>query len=158
MRKLDEVVRLLRAQIILSNEALEKLKALKKILQDAHQGVNVMTAVQALEPVLLELGKLEKQKQAFLAKEKASMMRAYIARLPQSEEREIVVHLFHRVQEFEETLSREITAARLLLERAKKYVDFHINVMTKTVASDIYTQGAAESEERRGIKMFDSSV
>ena len=66
--------------------------------------------------------------------------------------------LLHRVQEFEEALGREIEAARLLLERGKKYVDYHINVMTRTVASETYTQDAANKESRREIKMFDSSV
>ena len=42
--------------------------------------------------------------------------------------------------------------------RGKKYVDYHINVMTRTVASETYTQDAANKESRREIKMFDSSV
>ena len=85
-------------------------------------------------------------------------MRVFISRLPYTEEREILIHLFHRTQDFEQSLQGDIASARLLLERGKKYVDFHINVMTRTVANDTYTQEAAESGSRRGVRMFDSSV
>ena len=155
---MDEAVRLLRAQILLSNKCLEKIKALKAVLQAENKGANIVTAVQSLEPVLLELGKLEKEKRDFLHKQSARDMRVFISRLPYTEEREILLHLFHRAQEFEQSLQGDIASARLLLERGKKYVDFHINVMTRTVANDTYTQEAAESGSRRGVKMFDSSV
>ena len=155
---MDEAVRLLRAQIILSNECLEKVKALKETLQAEDKGANIMSAVQAVEPALSDLGKLAKKKTEFLQTRKIATMRAFIAQSPPGETREIVVHLLQRVQILEEALGQEIAAARLLLERGKKYVDFHINVMTRTVASDTYNHEAAESESRREIKMFDSSV
>ena len=155
---MDEVVRLLRAQILISNRALEKLKAIKETIQAENKGAHIVAAVQAMEPVLLELGKLEKQKQAFLQGRKLSSVQAVLAQEPASEAREIAVHLLHRAQEFEESLTREVAATRLLLEKGKQYVDFHINVLTRTVASDTYNQDAAESESRREIKMFDSSV
>ena len=155
---MDEVVRLLRAQILISNRALEKLKAIKETIQAENKGAHIVAAVQAMEPVLLELGKLEKQKQVFLQGKNVSSVQAVLAQEPASEAREIAVHLLHRAQEFEESLIREVAATRLLLEKGKQYVDFHINVLTRTVASDTYNQDAAESESRREIKMFDSSV
>lgn len=155
---MDEAVRLLRAQILLSNNCLEKIKALKKVLQAENKGANIMEAVQSLEPALLELTKLEKSKRDFLHMQSARDMRVFIDRMPRSAEWEILLHLFHRTQEFEESLKLEIASAKHLLEQGKKYVDFHINVMTRTVANDTYTQEAAESGSRRGVKMFDSSV
>ena len=155
---MDEAVRLLRAQILLSNKCLEKIKALKAVLQAENKGANIVAAVQSLEPALLEMGKLEKGKRDFLNKQGAKDMRVFINRLPYTEEREILLHLFHRTQEFEHSLQENIASAKMLLERGKKYADFHINVMTRTVANDTYTQEAAESGSRRGVKMFDSSV
>ena len=155
---MDEAVRLLRAQILLSNQCLEKIKALKDTLQAEDKGANIIAAVQSLEPALLDLGKLEKEKRDFLHKQSARDMRTFIGRMSSSEEWEILVHLFHRTQEFEASLRREIAAARLLLERGKKYVDYNVNVMTRTMASNIYNQEAAENSGRREIKMFDSSV
>lgn len=154
----DEAVRLLRAQILLSNKCLEKIKALKKVLQAENKGTSLVAVVQSLEPALLELAKLEKNKREFLQKQNAPDMRTCISRMPFSEEREILMHLFHRTQEFEFSLKRELAAAELLLEKGKQFVDYHINIMTRTVASDTYNQEAAESESRRGIRMFDSSV
>ena len=155
---MDEAVRLLRAQILISNTCLEKLKAIKATIQSENKGANIAIAVQDMEPVLLELGKLEKRKQEFLQKRKASSVQAVLAKEPESTTREIAVHLLHRAQEFEDSLVREVASTRFLLEKGKKYVDFNITVMTQTVASDIYNQDAAESESRREIKMFDSTV
>lgn len=155
---MDEAVRLLREQVLLSNQCLEKIKALKEVLQAENKGANIVAAVQSLEPALLEIAKLEKKKRDFLQKQSAKDMRTFISQMPPSEAWEILVHLFHRVQEFEQSLHREIIAATLLLEQGKKYVDYNINIMTRTMASNIYTQEAAESESQRGIKMFDSSV
>lgn len=155
---MDEAVRLLRAQVIISNKCLEKLKAIKSTIQAESKGAGIVAAVQEMEPALLELGKLTKKKQEFLAARQASTMQVVLSREPDSEAREVAVHLLHRAQEFEETLAREVAATQLLLEKGKQYVDFHINVLTRTVASDTYNQDAAESESRREIKMFDSSV
>ena len=155
---MDEAVRLLRAQILISNTCLEKLRAIKKTIQAENKGADIAAAVQDMEPALLELGKLEKRKQEFLTQCKASSMQAVLASQPDSEKRELAVHLLHRAQEFEESLVREVAATRFLLEKGKKYVDFNINVMTRTMASETYNQDAAESESRREFKMFDSSV
>ena len=155
---MDEVVRLLREQILISNRCLEKLKAIKNTIQAENKGANIVAAVQEMEPVLLDLGKLEKQKRAFLQGKKSSSLKAVLAKITDSEARGIAVHLLHRAQEFEDTLAREVMATRLLLEKGKQYVDFHINVLTRTVASDTYNQDAAAGESRREIKMFDSSV
>lgn len=155
---MDEAVRLLRAQILLSNKCLERIKALKKVLQAENNGADIVTVVQSLEPALLELTKLEKNKRDFLKRQGAKDMRTVISRLTPDESWEILVHLYHRTQEFEVSLKQELANTSLLLERGKEFVDYHINIMTRTVASDIYTQAAAESESRRGVKMFDSSI
>jgi len=156
--EMDEVVRLLRAQILISNKCLEKIKAIKNTLQAENKGADIVAAVQDMEPALLELGKLEKQKKDFLLHHKTTTLQAVLAKEQDSEARDVAVHLLHRAQEFEASLTREVMATRLLLEKGKQYVDFHINVLTRTVASDTYNQDAAESESRREIKMFDSSV
>ena len=103
---MDEAVRLLRAQILLSNQCLEKIKALKDTLQAEDKGANIIAAVQSLEPALLDLGKLEKEKRDFLHKQSARDMRTFIGRMSSSEEWEILVPLFHRTQEFEASLRR----------------------------------------------------
>ncbi len=155
---MDEVVRLLRAQILISNKCLEKIKAIKAALQAENKGANIVPAIQEMESVLLELGRLEKQKVAFLHKCGASTLQAVLEKIPNSEAKGVAVHLLHRAQEFEDPLRSEVESTRLLLEKGKQYVDFHVNVLTRTVASETYNQDAAESESRREIKMFDSSV
>ena len=50
-------------------------------------------------------------------------------------------------------------AAQAQLEQGKAFVDFHINIMNQTVASDTYTKpGGGSPELLRGRKMFDTNV
>ncbi len=84
---MDEVVRLLRAQILISNTCLEKLKAIKTTIQAENKGANIAAAVQDMEPALLEMGKLEKRKQEFLTRQKLSSLQAVLASQPHSAER-----------------------------------------------------------------------
>ena len=48
---MNDAIRLLRAQLLLSEECLERLAAVKKALQENTDGTEVTASVQALEPV-----------------------------------------------------------------------------------------------------------
>ncbi|MBQ1868678.1 flagellar export chaperone FlgN [Selenomonas sp.] len=156
---MDEAVKLIRTQLLLSTECLERLQAIKKALKENSAGEGVTEAVRAIEPTLLKLGQLEKAMQAFLEKTGKKRMTAYAASMPDSVERDAVMRLLARIQGLDERLQRELASTQALLKRSKEFVDFHINVMTQTAANDTYAPpGAPEVENRRGIKMFDANV
>lgn len=156
---MSDAIKLLHAQKMLGTECLEKLKTVKKALQEPGNGVSVTRAVQAMEPVLTKLSKLEKLHEEFLAKSGKKRLTAYAAELPNSGERDSVMQLLSEVQELEKRLQKELASAQALLKRKKEFVDFHINVMTQTAANETYAPpGASEVENRRGVKMFDANV
>lgn len=156
---MNDAVKLARAQMTLGTECLENLQAIKKALQENSNGKGVAHAVQAMEPALSRLGRLEKLKADFLAKSGKKHLAAYAAAIPDSEERAVVMRQLHELREMEERLQKELAATQALLKRSKEFVDFHINVMTQTAANDTYAPpGASEVENRRGIKMFDANV
>ena len=156
---MNEVVKLLRTQLMLSTECLEKLQAIKTALKENSAGKGVTEAVQAIEPTLAKLGQLEKLTREFLELTGKKRMTAYAASMPDSVERDAVMRLLSRIQGLDERLQRELASTQALLKRSKEFVDFHINVMTQTAANDTYAPpGAVEVENRRGIKMFDANV
>ena len=110
-------------------------------------------------PILNKLDLLDKRKREFLQQAGKMRMTAYAADGPDSEERDTVLHLLQKVHQSEDQLRRELSSTKELLKRSKHFVDFHINVITQTAANDTYVPpGAAEFENRRGIKMFDTNV
>lgn len=156
---MNEAVKLLRAQMLLSTECLEKLRAVKKALRDTSNGLGVNAAVQALETPLAKLGQIAKLQDKFLQEAGNKRMTAYAASMPDSVERDAVMRLIARVQGLENEMQKELASTQALLQRSKDFVDFHINVMTQTAANDTYAPpGAAEVENHRGIKMFDANV
>lgn len=156
---MNDAVKLIRAQMQLSAECLERLRAIKTALQENSNGMGVTDAVQAMEPTLARLGKLEELKEEFLSKNGKKRLTAYAAAITDAEERAIVMRLLSKVRETEESLRKELKSTQALLKRSKEFVDFHINVMTQTAANDTYAPpGASEVENRRGLKMFDANV
>ena len=156
---MNDATRLLRAELLLNQECLDRLQQLKHILQENTAGAKVTEAAQAILPTLARLNKLDRRKREFLQQVGKARMTAYVADQPDTEERDTVLHLLQKVHQSEDRLRQELTAAKELLKRSKQFVDFHINVMTQTAANETYVPpGTAELENRRGIKMFDTNV
>ena len=156
---MNDASRLLRAELLLSQECLDKLQRLKHALQENTAGAETAEAAQAMLPALNKLNLLDKRKREFLQRAGKTRMTAYVADWPDTEERDTVLHLLQKVHQSEDQMRRELSSTKELLKRSKQFVDFHINVMTQTAANDTYVPpGAAEIENRRGIKMFDTNV
>ena len=156
---MNDAIRLLRAELLLTQECLDRLQRIKKILQKNTDGAEVAVEVQAIQPILAKLNLLDTRKREFLQREGKMRMTAYAAEQPDSVERTTVLHLLQKVQQAERTMRKELDDARELLKRSKQFVDFHINVITQTAANDTYAPpGTAELENRRGVRMFDANV
>ena len=156
---MNDAIRLLRAELLLMQECLDKLQRIKVILQENTNGAEVEAAVQAIQPILAKLSLLDTRKREFLQRVGKTRMTAYAADQPDSVERNTVLHLLQQVQRSERSMRKELDDAKELLKRSKQFVDFHINVITQTAANDTYVPpGAAELENRRGVRMFDTNI
>ena len=156
---MNDAIRLLQAELQLNQECQAQLQELKRILQENTDGAEVTEVAQGILPTLNKLNLLDKRKREFLQRVGRTRMTAYAADRPDSEERDTVLHLLQKVHQSESQMRRELDSTKELLKRSKQFVDFHINVMTQTSANDTYVPpGAAELENRRGIKMFDTNV
>ena len=142
---MNDAIRLLRAELLLMQECLDKLQRIKVILQENTNGAEVEAAVQAIQPILARLSLLDTRKREFLQRVGKTRMTAYAADQPDSVERNTVLHLLQQVQRSERSMRKELDDAKELLKRSKQFVDFHINVITQTAANDTYVPpGAAE--------------
>ena len=156
---MNDAIRLLRAELLLTQDCLDKLQRMKTILQENTDGAEVEATVQAIQPILAKLNLLDTRKREFLQRVGKTRMTAYVAEQPDSVERNTVLHLLQKVQQAERTMRKALDDVRELLKRSKQFVDFHINVITQTAANDTYVPpGMAELENRRGVRMFDANV
>ena len=156
---MDDAIRLLRAELLLTQDCLGKLQRIKLILKENTDGAEVESAVQAIQPILSRLNLLDTRKSEFLQRVGKARMTAYVGDQPDSVERNTALQLLQQVQQSERTMRKDLDDAKELLKRSKQFVDFHINVITQTAANDTYVPpGTAELENRRGVRMFDANV
>lgn len=156
---MNDAIRLLWAERLLNQECLDRLQDLKHALQENTDGAEVTEVAQAIQPTLNKLKLLEKRKHEFLQQAAKTSMIDYGMDQSDIKERDTVLQLLQNVHQGESQMRRELDSTKELLKRSKQFVDYHINVMTQTAANDTYVPpGAAEIENRRGIKMFDTNV
>lgn len=157
--QIKDAIALLRQQLLLSTGCLEKFRALKEALQRSSSGVGVTAAVQALEPSLGELSRLEAGQREFLAKTCAESLAGFVEARPGSVERDVALRLLAKVQKMGAELQQQIESSKALLSRSKSYIDFNVNLLNGTAADATYgrpnTQGVEPLRER---KMFDANA
>lgn len=153
-----ETVALLRKQLLLGNSCVDWLRALKEALIH-NNGVEITGAVQALEPALGDYARLEEAQAAFLKRQGKPHLSAFVASQPDSVERDVAFRLVGKVAALSRRLQEDIALDRELMQRSKKYIDFHVNLMSGVQAGTIYSApGGPGRDGGRERKMFDSSV
>ena len=156
---MKEIIEILRQELILCGEIDKLFAEMKNILQEQTSGSGVSEATHKLEGLMARLGQLEKRGLEKLAALGQPSMAVYLAAEPDSPAQSMALTLCGRVEEALQRLKNELAENQELLNRAKKFIDFNINVMTQTAADSTYappkrTAGAGQ----RGLKMFDQSV
>ena len=153
-----DAVALLRKQLLLGHNCLEKLQVLKEALLHS-KGAEITGAVQALEPAMGEYGRLEIEQRSFLKMTGHSRLTAFVASQPDSVERDVAFRLVDKVTAIGRQLREGIAISQDLMQRSKEYIDFHVNLMSGVRAGTIYSApGGPGRNGGRDREIFDSSV
>lgn len=151
--------KLLQAELQLLAESLTELENIKQALTENPSGAGVKEAVASLETTLSRLSLLEKRKEELLQKVGKATLKDYLLSDKAAAEQIPAINLINKIHGLEDKLKKELKTTRELLDRSKKFVDFHINVITSTEASVTYApSGTGEGMENRKVKMFDANV
>lgn len=157
--RLQAIAAILKEELLCGTEAAKAVAKLRETLQKNPSGKGVTDDVKALETALQKLGALAKRTDAFLAQAGAKRLLDAVQALPPSPLREGVHRLAIRAAQQQRALQTAVATADSLLEKSRGFIEFHVNLMTQTAASDTYTPpGASEAELRRGRRMFDANV
>lgn len=156
---MTEAEKLLQAELQLLAGGLIELENIKTALTENSSGVGVKEAVNSLETTLSRLALLEKRKEELLQRTNKATLKDCLLSGKKENEQTSVIKLINKIHGLKEKLKKELKTTRELLDRSKKFVDFHINVITSTKASVTYAPSGEDGAlENRKVKMFDANV
>ena len=155
---MKDIIRILRQQLVLCQQ-LNSIVHQQRELLKGHGAADTSGFAKKMEPLLLELGKLDKQQKQQLAQGSARTMAELLGCQPASVERSLANQLLHKVQQSMQDSKAVGQQIYLLLQRNQEFIDYNINVMNQTSADVTYTPpGAANLQAMRQKKMFDTSI
>ena len=152
---------LLKAEYLCGREIAQAVETLQKTLLESTSGKGVREEAKALEVLLQKLAKIGQHTDAFLHAARKDSLAAVLAAAPPSPPREKALLLASRAAEQQHALKSSLAAAQGLLEKSRGFIEFHVNLLNQTVASDTYAPpggSGSESELRRGRRMFDANI
>lgn len=155
---MDKVIKILREQMILCRRLIDIFNGLNTAFKNNTSGLDITSSVQAMEPIMKDLSKNDIKIQEFLKSEKVNDLKTFIESQPDSIERNVADRLINQVSNLQNQLRHKTVMAASLLVNSKAFIDFNLNVITQTRASNTYGPPGTEMEHERKIRIFDANV
>jgi len=155
---MKEIVSVIRSEILILKEILEKIAALKEAIKLADDAKEVKTLAKETEGLLSKLSETADLKENFLTEHNENSIEEYLEAQRLSETREVVMRLFRQAKESETELAKEISITKELLKRSSAFVDFRMNVIAGVKADATYGSPAQNQGNIATKKMFDANV
>lgn len=157
---MDKAIKLLREQMIICSRLNELFTELNNALKESRSGSDVTSSVQSIEPLMKNLSDNDNKIKEFLESIKVPSLKALIEAQPGGTERDVANSLLNKVWNLQKRLRHQITNVARLLVNSKSFIDYNINVMTQTVASNTYGPMGSNNNSRNLQKrrMFDANV
>ena len=154
---MDKVIKLLREQMILCSRLNEIFNDLNTAFKEARSGFDVTSSVQKIEPLMRDLSKNDSAISEFLKSINVDNLSTFIELQSAGVERNVATRLLNQVVDLQKRLRHQITNAARLMVNSKKFIDYNVNVMTQTVADDIYNSGRELGQHQRR-RVFDANA
>lgn len=152
---MDETIKILREQAILCAHLPEIFDELIKIIES--NSPDVQEPIRKIEAVVRDLSKNEQKAQDFLKKVGAESFTEYINAQDKNIQRDVAEKLLKKTADAQLRLKNQVAQVKLLLKKGKDYVDFNLNILARTSASDTYGAGA-QTDSRRTRRMFEANI
>ncbi len=152
---MDETIKILREQAILCAHLPELFDELIKIIES--NSPDVQEPIRKIEAVVHDLSKNEQKAQDFLKKVGTESFAEYINAQDKNIQRDVAEKLLKKTADAQLRLKNQVAQVKLLLKKGKDYVDFNLNILARTSASDTYGAGA-QTDSRRTRRMFEANI
>ncbi len=152
---MDEVIRLLREQTVLCSRLTELFAELKEVIKK--NSTETGAVVQKIEPLLRDLVNNEKSSREFLKGRKVETFAAFIESCEYNIQRELSERLLQKSFDLQKQLKQQTEEVGKLLKSGMAYVDFNLNILSRTTTSNIYG-ATSETKSSGGRRIFDANV
>ena len=152
---MEETIILLREQTVFCNRLLKLFADLTETIKK--NSLNMSNVARQIEPVIAELDKNSARTQMFLDKVKFQNFNDFIESQEDSVKKDVAKRLLQHNSELQNELQQKIKTLKILTDNGKKFVEFNLNVMSKTSTSVTYG-AAAETGSQSGRRLFDANI
>ena len=154
---MEKVIKLLREQMILCSRLSGILDDLNNAFKEIRSALDVTSAVQNMEILMRDLSKNDNQIKEFLKEENVDNLKIFIEMQADGIERNVANRLLNQVSTLQNKLRHQITNSAHLMMNSKKFIDYNVNVMSQTVANDIYGPGRDLGQHQKR-RVFDANA
>lgn len=151
---MEETIILLREQTVFCNRLLKLFADLTETIKN--NSLDMSKVVGQIEPVIMELSKNSARSQMFLDKMKFKNFSDFIDSQEDGVKKDVAKRLLKQNAELQNKLQRKMQTLKILTDKGKKFVEFNLNVMSRTSSS---TYGAeAQTGSQSGRRLFDANI
>ena len=152
---MEETIILLREQTVFCNRLLKLFADLTETIKS--NSLNMSKIAGQIEPVIVELSKNSARSKMFLDRMKFKNFNDFINAQEDSVKKDVAKRLLQSNTELQEKLQHKMKILKTLTDKGRKFVDFNLNVMSKTSTSVSYG-AAAETGSQSGRRLFDANI
>ena len=152
---MEETIILLREQTVLCDRLLKLFADLTETVKN--NSLNMSSIAEQIEPAIAELSKNSIQSQSFLDKMQFKNFGEFIDAQEDSVKKNVAKRLLRYNNELQTKLQRTLKTLKILTDKGKNFVDFNLNVMSRTASTNTY--GAeAQTGSQSGRRLFDANT
>ena len=149
---MENLIKLLREQTILCRRLKELFEKLVDELEK--NSLDVVLSVQNVEKIILELNKNSSETQKFLQSSKYKTLANFLDAQEKNIQRDVAERLLAQSKILQEQLKRQIDIASKLTDSGESFVNFNLNLMSRTQADTYGADRLAEGQSNRRIVEF----
>ncbi len=152
---MDEAIKILREQTILCSRMPALFDELIKVMKN--NSPEVQEPVGKIERAMRELSANEKKAQEFLKSVNAPSFAEYLSAQKKNIKRDMAEKLLKKAAESQQRIKNQLEMLKVLLQSGKNFIEFNLNILARTSASETYGQ-KAQRESQRTRRMFEANV
>ena len=152
---MDETIKILREQTVLCSQMPAIFNELIKVIRE--NSSDVQEPLRKVGKLMQELSANEKKAQEFLKSVNAPNFKEYIFAQEKSLKRDVAEKLLNKSADSQIQIRTQLIELKKLLESGKNFVDFNLNILTNTAASETYGD-KAQRDSQRSRRIFDANV
>lgn len=152
---MDETIKILREQAVLCAHLPELFDELIKIIEG--NSPDVQEPIRKIEATIRDLSKNEQKAQDFLKRVGVASFAEYLSAQEKNIQRDVAEKLLKKTADAQFKLRNQTDKLKLLVKRGQNYVEFNLNILARTSASDTYG-AAAQTGSQRTRRMFEANI